>query len=215
MTQNNLLVQEIVDISLEIAQAASVAVPEHVQHDRHNQLHSQPPQPLTPQTSVPLIANNNDGENVRQRLSGLQLQPIPLESERTPEAPGRPAVPRRQVNRVSIPWELQGVKELSLQVMFTIRYWDCEARKTMVIMQSRQRGIRLFVDNMSMQLGITLTKNPVFQTIENGAKKTLTEQKAKRNKEKNKVTGDGDRDGDELLSQEEFAERQRRENFTT
>lgn len=156
---------------------------------------AQPPQ--TP------ISNENQ---VRHNLTALELEPIPVPFVETPEIPS-------QIGRTSIPWDIKGVKELAVHVLFTIRYWDLQARKTMEVMKEREKAVQLFVENLSFKLGITLTKTPVFGTIENGVKKTLKAHKTKRNKEKNKITGGGDDDGDEVLNEAEFYQRQKRDRF--
>ena len=76
-----------------------------------------------------------------------------------------------------------------------------------------KKGIDLFVSTLQYRFGITLSKYPVWDTIENGTKKTLSRHKAKLNKEKNAVTGDGDRDADQEMSTEEFHKKQNRDKF--
>ena len=69
------------------------------------------------------------------------------------------------------------------------------------------------MSTLQHKFGNTLSKYPVWGTIENGAKKTLSRHKTKLNKEKNVVTGDGHRDEDEEMSAEEFHKRQNRDKF--
>lgn len=200
-----------------------------------SQASEQPPQsvfhpglaPRTPQSlqqlivrtsNLPLVNNlslqQQQQENVRQNMSELQLgeelQPLPLNGSPAVETP---AAPTRNLVRVSIPWGVDGVEELALQVIFAIKIWDMEARNGMIIMQQQKKGIELFVSTLQHRFGITLSKYPVWGTIENGAKKTLSRHKAKLNKEKNAVTGDGDRDADQEMSTEEFHKKQNRDKF--
>ena len=75
-----------------------------------------------------------DSEQLHKKLTGLNLEPIPLPNNITP-APPKP------IGRTCIPWNIKGVKELSIHVLFQIRYWNLEARKTMVVMEERQRAV--------------------------------------------------------------------------
>ena len=102
---------------------------------------------------------------------------------------------------------------MAVHVLFTIHYWDLQARENMEVMKERERAVEMFVTNLKFKLGITLAKAPVFGTIENGVKKTLKQYRAKRNKEKSKITGGGDSDHDEALSEEEFRSRQQLDHF--
>ena len=80
-------------------------------------------------------------------MSGLQLgeelQPLPLNGTPAVETP---AAPTRNLVRVSIPWGVDGVEELVLQVIFAIKIWDMEARDDMIIMQQEKKYRTLRVD---------------------------------------------------------------------
>ena len=78
-----------------------------------------------------------------QNMSGLQLgeelQPLPLDGSPAVETP---VTPTRNLVRVSIPWGVNGVEELALQVILAIKIWDMEARDGMIIMQQQKKRYR-------------------------------------------------------------------------
>ena len=72
-------------------------------------------------------------------MSGLQLkeelQPLPLDGSPAVETP---VTPTRNLVRVSIPWGVDGVEELTLEVIFAIKIWDMETHNGMIIMQHQK-----------------------------------------------------------------------------
>lgn len=115
-------------------------------------------------------------------------------------------------SRASIEWTVD-VLNLAVHVIYTIKLWDVNARKTMKVMETRNRGVELFVQNLTHKFGVNLFSKPVWGTIENAVNKVLNMHKAQRNREKNKITGAGDADEDEIESDEERNKRMNRERF--
>lgn len=119
---------------------------------------------------------------------------------------------KKKKSRASIEWTAD-VLDLAVHVIYTIKLWDVNARKTMKVMETRNRGVQLFVQNIAHKFGVKLVSNPVWGTIENAVNKMLNMHRAQRNREKNIITGGGDRDGDELESTEDRNKRMSRERF--
>ena len=102
---------------------------------------------------------------------------------------------------------------LAVRVIYTIKLWDIEERKVMKVMETRDRGVNLFVTNMEHQFAVIIKSKPVWGTIENAVNKVLDLHQAQRNKEKNRITGGGDKDDEELESDEERRKRMERERL--
>lgn len=173
------------------------------------QLESEPQTPLQTNFTVPTINSGTStiAEPIREQFTALHLEEqLDLATLNTPIGP------KRQT-RVSIPWGLDGVAELAIQVVHAMQIWDHEARKALIIMKQRAEGVKLFVESLQRNFHITLSKSPVWATIENGAKKTLRHHQAKRNQEKNQITGDGDRAEDRVLTAQQFQKKQQREHL--
>lgn len=156
-----------------------------------------------------------DQAQIRQQISTLQI--TPNFTPRKIPADANTPVPvlqhkKKKKRRASIEWTAD-VLYLAVRVIDTIQLWNVKAREVMKVMEARNRGVGMFVQNMAHQFGVHIQSKPVWGTIENAVNKVLDIHQVQRNKEKNKITGGGDADGDELESDEKRRKRMFRERF--
>ena len=155
----------------------------------------------------------DDQARVRQQISALQITPnfTPrqiLLGANTPVLQHK----KTKKRRATIEWTPDALN-LAVRVIYTIQLWNTEARKVMKVMETRDRGVKMFIANMEHQLGVNMQSKPVWGTIENAVNKVLDLHQTQRNKEKNRITGGGDSDGDALESDEERRKRMDRQRF--
>jgi len=96
----------------------------------------------------------------------------------------------------TIPWMKGGkdnysVDKIAVSVVYHSSIYDMRLRSTFKLMDKYKEIVCQVVSTLESELGIILTKEPVYKTILNRVKKVLLSHRAFRNKEK-KITGGGE-----------------------